>query len=275
MDRVLTVFDEQIDKLLLNTFLVPITEDTLLAETIQNFKPELEDFSKKVKKAKTPEDIKKLSEEDEFRRKKFQDFTRATGVQVGVVESIVNRHNNGSIQMSELFNTALDELKIYFKTGDVLRDAAGVIIWVVAFYVMQSFFLAQASASIAISQLHPIVRAVFIELVNGVVISGVCNIITEKLVGFRDDNGVINGLMSLPRRWLKMSSQVYAIVLAIIPLINLLINKVNYIFNKTYVKLTGVIDKPTDEFFGFLRQVSGLINGIALVGSSAAMLKKV
>jgi hypothetical protein len=38
--------------------------------------------------------------------------------------------------MSELFNTALDELKIYFKTGDVLRDAAGVIIWVVAFYVM-------------------------------------------------------------------------------------------------------------------------------------------
>jgi hypothetical protein len=81
----------------------------------------------------------------------------------------------------------------------------------------------------------------------------VCNIITEKLVGFRDDNGVINGLMSLPRRWLKMSSQVYAIVLAIIPLINLLINKVNYIFNKTYVKLTGVIDKPTDEFFGFLR----------------------
>jgi hypothetical protein len=97
MDKVLTVFDEQIDKLLLNTFLVPITEDTLLAETIQNFKPELEDFSKKVKKAKTPEDIKKLSEEDEFRRKKFQDFTRATGVQVGVVESIVNRHNNGSI----------------------------------------------------------------------------------------------------------------------------------------------------------------------------------
>lgn len=276
LDKNLLVFDREIDRLILEAFTIPLTEaEATVAEFSDDFQKNVKDIAGQIKKVKTEHDLKNLSIEDKFRKEKFEQLKLSTGIDPNVIKHIVDVQNKGQqLTFSQLVSTAMDEAKLYLKSGQLLRDAVGILLWVILYYAIIVFAVPIFTGMVMAFTQAPLAIALSEEIFLGAIVSPLCNIFTEKAIGFSDD-GVLGGLIGLKR---ITSSLIYAIpriIMAIIPVINAIITKIQYIYDKTSVKVNGFVNAKSQEFFALIKAITGVISGLAMCASVYARNKDI
>ena len=264
IDNILVSHDIAIENVvrILEAELLTLNETSLESELKNQYTQQIRTVANKVKVANNAESMKR-AQEDEFRQKKFAEFEQSTGIRVDVVKAIVEREAQANVSLNDLMQTCMDELKIYFKQKQVLHDIIGVSIWVIAYFAITLTLSPMVSTAIIQSGIsNRLVVGICIELMQQIAFVPVVNFITERLSGFRDDEGVISDLIQLRRDFVRGFAFIPTIITTIIPIINIVINKVKYIYDKTSITRTGAIDPKKGETLELIKNFMNVIYGV-------------